>query len=152
MLERVIDRCSSWRAVCGGAALALLFAVLSVASAPAAAQFRVEITGVGATQVPIAIPKFRDEERATPSVSISGIVRADLERSGVFKSVDAPGNLDHTTQPEYPGLELTEFAPILTRWLDANFAEVARFGRIRVLAPVWRQPLPVGPGRLRAPL
>ena len=62
-------------------------------AAPAHAQFRVEISGVGATQLPIAIVKFRDEDRSTPSVSVSGIVRADLERSGVFKSVDAPGAL-----------------------------------------------------------
>ena len=68
-------------------------------AAPAWAQFRVEISGVGATQLPIAIVKFRDEDRATPSLSISGIVRADLERSGVFKSVDAPGALDETSQP-----------------------------------------------------
>jgi TolB protein len=43
---------------------------------PAWAQFRVEISGVGATQLPIAIAKFRDEERA--GQSISAIVRADL--------------------------------------------------------------------------
>ena len=63
------------------------------------AQFRVEITGVGATQVPIAIVKFRDEDRSAPSVSVSGVVRADLERSGVFASVDAPGALDENSQP-----------------------------------------------------
>ncbi|HWH82735.1 MAG TPA: Tol-Pal system beta propeller repeat protein TolB [Burkholderiaceae bacterium] len=73
-----------------------------LAAVPASAQFRVEITGVGATQLPIAIVKFRDEERSTPSLSVSAIVRADLERSGVFKSVDtssAPGALDETSQP-----------------------------------------------------
>jgi TolB protein len=74
-------------------------AALASISLPALAQFRVEISGVGATQLPIAIVKFRDEDRSTPSLSISGIVRADLERSGVFRSVDAPGALDETTQP-----------------------------------------------------
>jgi len=64
---------------------------------PAWAQFRVEISGVGATQVPIAIAKFRDEERS--SQSVSGIVRADLERSGLFRIVDAPSVVDETTQP-----------------------------------------------------
>ncbi len=66
---------------------------------PAWAQFRVEISGVGATQVPIAIVKFRDEDRATPSLSLSAIVRADLERSGVFRSIDAPGALDEAARP-----------------------------------------------------
>lgn len=70
-----------------------------VAAMPASAQFRVEISGVGATQLPIAITKFRDEERSAPSTSVSGIVRADLERSGVFKGVDAPGAFDENSQP-----------------------------------------------------
>jgi TolB protein len=80
-----------WHALLAATALAL--------GAPAHAQFRVEISGVGATQLPIAIVKFRDEERAAPSLSISGIVRADLERSGVFKNIDAPGALDENSQP-----------------------------------------------------
>ncbi len=73
--------------------------VMSSTALPAWAQFRVEISGVGATQLPIAILKFRDEERATPSLSLSAIVRADLERSGVFRSIDAPGALDEVARP-----------------------------------------------------
>ena len=73
--------------------------VIASTTLPAWAQFRVEISGVGATQLPIAIVKFRDEERATPSLSLSAIVRADLERSGVFRSIDAPGALDEATRP-----------------------------------------------------
>ena len=73
------------------AASALLLAL------PAFAQFRVEISGVGATQVPIAVAKFRDEDRSGQSVS--GIIRADLERSGLFRNIDAPGSLDETSQP-----------------------------------------------------
>ena len=42
----------------------LLACTLAVPSVSAFAQFRVEISGVGATQLPIAIPRFRDEERA----------------------------------------------------------------------------------------
>ena len=84
----------------------LFAAFIGVATAllalPAPAQFRVEISGVGATQLPIAIVKFRDEERSTPSLSISGIVRADLERSGAFRSIDAPGALDETSVPAMP--------------------------------------------------
>ncbi|MEP7056494.1 MAG: Tol-Pal system protein TolB, partial [Caldimonas sp.] len=64
---------------------------------PAWAQFRVEISGVGATQLPIAVVRFRDEDRA--GQAISTIVRADLERSGVFRLIDANGALDETSQP-----------------------------------------------------
>ena len=52
---------------------AAALAATSILPLPAWAQFRVEISGVGATQLPIAITKFRDEDRATPSVSISAI-------------------------------------------------------------------------------
>jgi TolB protein len=63
----------------------------------ALAQFRVEISGVGATQVPISVAKFRDEDASGQAVST--IVRADLERSGLFRNVDAPGSLDEASQP-----------------------------------------------------
>jgi TolB protein len=70
---------------------------LGLLIAPARAQFRVEISGVGATQVPIAIARFRDEDKS--GQSISSIVRADLERSGLFRIVDAPAVIDETAQP-----------------------------------------------------
>jgi TolB protein len=64
---------------------------------PALAQFRVEISGVGATQIPIAVARFRDE--AAGGQPIAAIVRANLERSGLFRGVDAPGVLDETSRP-----------------------------------------------------
>ena len=66
---------------------------------PAFAQFHVEINGVGATQIPIAIGRFRDEDRQAQS--ISAIVRADLEGSGVFKFIDAPAPVDENGTPDY---------------------------------------------------
>jgi TolB protein len=80
--------------------------VLHLAALPAAlglfgtaqAQFRVEISGVGATQLPIAVPRFRDEDKAPQPVS--AIIRADLERSGFFRPIDANGvALDETARP-----------------------------------------------------
>ena len=54
---------------------------------PALAQFRVEVSGVGLTQVPIALVAFRGDDVAPQK--IAAIVQADLERSGQFRSVDA---------------------------------------------------------------
>ena len=66
---------------------------------PAFAQFRVEVTGVGLTQIPIALPVFRGEEGAPQK--ISQIIRADLERSGQFRNIDAAGEkLDETSRPD----------------------------------------------------
>ncbi|HSV68904.1 MAG TPA: Tol-Pal system beta propeller repeat protein TolB [Methylibium sp.] len=71
---------------------------LAAAAAPAWPQFRVEISGVGATQLPIAALKFRDEDKAPQPVG--AIIRADLERSGVFRHVESAGTaLDESSQP-----------------------------------------------------
>ena len=40
---------------------------------PAWAQFRVEISGVGATQLPVAIARFRDEDKAGPNAAIGAM-------------------------------------------------------------------------------
>jgi TolB protein len=71
-------------------------ALAAAAAAPAAAQFRVEITGIGGNQIPVAIASFRDEDKAP--VSVSAVVRADLQRSGLFRLVDAPGSLDENAR------------------------------------------------------
>ncbi len=65
--------------------------------AQAQGQFRVEISGVGATQVPVAIARFRDEDKAP--VALSEIIRADLERSGFFRALDGGSGLDERSQP-----------------------------------------------------
>lgn len=74
-------------------ALAALCATgAALATRPAGAQFRVEISGVGATQIPVVIGNFRDEGVA--GVAIGAIVRADLARSGLFRAADSPQPLD----------------------------------------------------------
>jgi TolB protein len=59
---------------------------------PSFAQFRVEISGVGATQVPLVLGPFRDEARS--GVALSQVVKADLERSGLFRAVATDQALD----------------------------------------------------------
>jgi len=77
-----------------GAALAASFA-----SAAVRAEFRVEISGIGTTQLPVAVPRFRDEGRG--DAAVSAIVRADLERSGVFRIVEVGGGLDERSPPAF---------------------------------------------------
>jgi TolB protein len=72
--------------------------LIAFSALPAAAQFRVEISGVGATQLPIAVVRFRDEDLSGQSPS--AIIRADLERSGAFRIVDASAALDEASQPK----------------------------------------------------
>jgi len=70
----------------------ILTALAAGAALPAAAQFRIEISGVGATQVPVVVAAFRDEEGA--GVSMAAIVRSDLQRSGLFRPSESPLKLD----------------------------------------------------------
>ncbi len=77
----------------------LVAALASTPALPALAQFRVEITGVGLTQLPIALAPFRGEAQSPQK--ISAIVQADLERSGRFVGVDASGvALDESSRPD----------------------------------------------------
>lgn len=70
-------------------------------AAPALAQLRVEITGVGANQFPIAIAPFSGD--AQVPVDIARVIRDDLARSGAFRIVDAGSNaLSETTAPDLP--------------------------------------------------
>lgn len=77
----------------------LIAGVSAIATVPALAQFRVEVSGIGLTQLPIAIAAFRGEAQAPQK--IAAIIQADLERSGQFRAVDTAGAmLDETTKPD----------------------------------------------------
>jgi TolB protein len=107
-----------------GASLAL------PALTPAFAQFRVEISGVGATQIPIVLGRFRDEDRQPQS--ISAIVRADLERSGIFKIVDGPAPSDENGLPDYNTLRGRG-----ADWVVAGSAARLADGRVDVRFRLW---------------
>ncbi len=80
--------------------LSATLAASSLALGPSArAQFRVEIAGVGATLLPLAVTRFRDEDRS--GVALSAVLRADLERSGLFRVVESSGALDERSQPQW---------------------------------------------------
>jgi TolB protein len=66
----------------------LTAALCSTPALPVLAQFRVEISGVGAKQIPVAIAPFKSE--GTGNAATSAIVKADLERSGLFKLLAPP--------------------------------------------------------------
>jgi len=99
------------RSLCG--ALALL---------PVAArtQLRVEITGVGSQQFPIAVAPFAVEGAAPQDVA--AIVRDDLARSGLFRTIDAGA----------PPIADTA-SPNLAEW-KARGADALVIGSVRRLA------------------
>jgi TolB protein len=66
----------------------LLAALLLCFATAAAAQLSIEITGAGGQRIPIAIAPFAGE--GALGQGISSIVRADLERSGLFRALEVP--------------------------------------------------------------
>ncbi|MBU3549867.1 Tol-Pal system beta propeller repeat protein TolB [Polynucleobacter sp. MWH-Berg-3C6] len=66
--------------------IAAVSAVLIGASTPAVAQMNIEITGVGQSLYPIAVMRFKDEQKLP--VNITEIIRQDLARSGYFKNTE----------------------------------------------------------------
>ena len=68
-------------------------------AALAQAQIRIETSGVGANQIPIAIAGFSDEAIAPQQVT--AIIKADLARSGYFKIIDTGNVMSETTPINY---------------------------------------------------
>jgi len=81
-----------------------LLAVLLFWACTAQAQLSIEITGAGAQRIPVALVPFAGENALPPGIST--IIRADLERSGLFR-----------------GLELPPIVPEPTEATNINYAE-----------------------------
>src|SRR5687767_15786155 len=73
-----------------------LAVIFSLVSASAGAQLSIEITGAGAQRTPIAIVPFAGE--AAVGTSLTAIVRADLERSGLFRGLEVPPLSPHPNE------------------------------------------------------
>lgn len=75
------------------AAIGLMLATL------AHAQLRVEIAGVGANQIPVAIAGFAEESSAPQQ--LTAIIKADLARSGYFRIIDTGNVMSETSQVNF---------------------------------------------------
>ena len=78
----------------------ILLVLSLLAATLAQAQLSIEITGAGANRIPVAIANFAGDPAAAQVVTAT--VRADLERSGLFKLVDPGGStLDENAQVNF---------------------------------------------------
>jgi TolB protein len=103
--------------------------LLSLLAIPAWAQFRVEVTGVGMTQLPVVMVPFKGEAAAPQK--LASIVEADLERSGQFKGLPAGSALmDESSRPDWsPWRQLSAEALLagsVTRLADGRYDVRAR--------------------------
>jgi TolB protein len=119
----------------------------------AMAQFRVEVSGVGLTQIPFAIASFKGGEQAPQD--LASIIRADLERSGQFRGV-APVTgvqLDETSRPDLaPWRERSAdvlLAGSVSRLADGRYDVRFRLWDVVRVQDLGGLSLPVRPGDLR---
>jgi TolB protein len=94
----------------------LVFAATMASVAPAQAQMRIEISGVGSNQIPVAIAGFANE--GVSPQKISEIIKADLERSGAFKIIDA-GVINDVNNIDYSGWKAKGADALVVGTVDA---------------------------------
>ena len=100
-------------------------------TAGAWAQFRVEVTGVGLTQLPVIVAPFKGE--GLVSEKIAEIVQADLARSGQFKPLPSASLLlDELSRPDWAALR-----PLSAEALVAGSVTRLANGRYDVRARLW---------------
>jgi len=92
----------------------LVLALLGALFLPlaASAQMRIDVSGVGATQYPIAIARFASDGRAPQDVS--AVVRGDLSRSGAFRVIEQAGTLSDTATIDFVDMRRRGADAVLT--------------------------------------
>ncbi len=87
------------------------------------AQFRVEVSGIGVTQLPIGFTTFKGAESSPQN--ITSIVAADLERSGQFRPTLLSAVVDEVARPDLPAIKQANLdalvAGSVTRLSDGRF-------------------------------
>lgn len=101
------------------------FALLSSA---VHAQLTVEITGAGANRLPIVVADFNGERIV--ALALASVVRADLDRSGLFQLLDPAGALTDYSKPDFLNLKSrgadAAVGAAITRGADGRYETRAR--------------------------
>lgn len=93
-----IGGCLLDRIAAGALALAVAFGAL--AAGPARAEITIDVTGGQVEPVPIAIPDFIGAgDTAQIGRDIAGVIAADLNRSGLFRTLDPASFVDRISDP-----------------------------------------------------
>ncbi len=103
------------------ATLVALGILIGLFAKPVHAQMNIEIKGVGQTLYPIAVARFKDEDKLP--VKISDVIRQNLTRSGYFRNVEL-GN----------GVEDDQIIPNFKSWV-ARGADALAVGSVTQKSP-----------------
>ena len=120
------------------AALLIACVVAALATLPAHAQLRVDITRGTVAPLPIAVPEFFGNQEAERAVGrdIANVIAADLERSGLFKPIDRRAFIQQITALQVRP-RFGDWRQINAQALVAGSAETQPDGRLRVEFRLW---------------
>jgi TolB protein len=114
--------------------LVLIAALAALWVAPAYAALQVDVTQGNAQPLPIAIPDFVGDPAT--GANVAGVVRADLERSGLFRPLDQKGFVEHITDiNKVP--TFASWRSITAQGLVTGQVAVQPDGRLRVDFRLW---------------
>jgi TolB protein len=107
-------------------------------NSPSFAALRVDVTQGVVQPLPIAIPDFIGgaPAAAAPGQNIASVVRADLERSGLFKPLDQKSFIDHVTNINAPP-NFANWRVINAQGLVTGQVLMQPDGRLRVDFRLW---------------
>ena len=118
---------------------ALVIAALGLlAASPATAELRVDITRGSVEPLPIAVTDFLGNDAHTRELGsqIAGVIRADLERSGLFKPIDSKAFIDVErsldTVPKF-----SNWRVISAQALSQGAVQIDPGNRLRVQFRLW---------------
>ena len=111
----------------------LAFIGVLFGAVPAFAQLRVDVTQGNIQPLPIAIPDFGGDPAGA---QIAGVVRADLDRSGLFRPLDPKSFVDKITNVNTPP-NFANWRVINSQALVAGQVQMQPDGRLRVDFRLW---------------
>lgn len=117
---------------------ALLLGAVAVPLVEARAQLRIDITKATIEPMPIAISDFDVDspQAAQAAVNVPRVIRADLERSGLFKPLDPKSHIqkpeDMRTQPRFQDWRVINAQALVTGRI-----EMQADGRLRAEFRLW---------------
>ena len=121
-----------------GLTIAAALVMVVGAIMPAAAQLHVDVTQGTIKPLPIAIPDFvaPGPGDATPASNIASVVRADLERSGLFQPLDPKSFIEQIRDINTPP-QFNSWRVINAQALVTGQAAIQPDGRLRVDFRLW---------------
>jgi TolB protein len=118
---------------------ALVFVAASLFfAAPAYAQLRVDITEGHLNPMPIAVPDFIAADPATTQIGrdIAGVIRADLESSGLFRPISPAAYIERITDMSVPP-RFPDWSTLGAQALVVGQTTRLPDGRIRIEFRLW---------------